>query len=147
MRNFITLKYWYQPLRLVLLLEKVVKLLANYKKRPIHVLKCQNRMIFIQVVSIFFVLFCCLFFELLFNFVCLILRNKTGTNERVCLISGPVEGIIRINEFIMEKIKEKPDPNAKMAIDFDNKQPAEREKQVSFFLFWEESFGNFNFFD
>lgn len=30
----------------------------------------------------------------------------------------------------MEKIKEKPDPNAKMAIDFDNKQPAEREKQV-----------------
>ncbi|XP_075679761.1 RNA-binding protein Nova-1-like protein passilla [Dermatophagoides pteronyssinus] len=53
-----------------------------------------------------------------------------STNERVCLISGPVEGIIRINEFIMEKIKEKPDPNAKMAIDFDNKQPAEREKQV-----------------
>ena len=52
------------------------------------------------------------------------------------MISGPVEGIIRINEFIMEKIKEKPDPNAKMAIDFDNKQPAEREKQVSFFLFY-----------
>lgn len=33
----------------------------------------------------------------------------------------------------MEKIKEKPDPNAKMAIDFDHKQPAEREKQVCFF--------------
>lgn len=32
----------------------------------------------------------------------------------------------------MEKVKEKPDPNAKMAIDFDHKQPAEREKQVSF---------------
>lgn len=30
----------------------------------------------------------------------------------------------------MEKIKEKPDPTAKMAIDFDNKQAAEREKQV-----------------
>lgn len=30
----------------------------------------------------------------------------------------------------MEKIKEKPDPNAKIAIDFDNKLPAEREKQV-----------------
>lgn len=29
-----------------------------------------------------------------------------------------------------EKIKEKPDPNAKLAIDFDHKQPAEREKQV-----------------
>lgn len=42
----------------------------------------------------------------------------------------------------MEKIKEKPDPNAKMAIDFDHKQPAEREKQVclrilfDFLLFW-----------
>ncbi|RWS31315.1 RNA-binding protein Nova-1-like protein [Leptotrombidium deliense] len=53
-----------------------------------------------------------------------------GTTERVCLISGSVEGILRIHEFIMEKIKEKPDPNAKMAIDFDHKQPAEREKQV-----------------
>jgi len=31
----------------------------------------------------------------------------------------------------MDKIREKPDPNAKMAIDFDNKQAAEREKQVS----------------
>lgn len=55
---------------------------------------------------------------------------QLGTNERVCLISGSVDGVLRINEFIMEKIKEKPDPNAKMAIDFDNKQPAEREKQV-----------------
>lgn len=31
----------------------------------------------------------------------------------------------------MEKIKEKPDPSAKMAIDFDHKLPAEREKQAS----------------
>lgn len=54
----------------------------------------------------------------------------TGTTERVCLISGTLEGILKIHEFIMEKIKEKPDPNAKMAIDFDHKQPAEREKQV-----------------
>ncbi|XP_023232378.1 RNA-binding protein Nova-2-like isoform X2 [Centruroides sculpturatus] len=53
-----------------------------------------------------------------------------GTTERVCLITGNVEGILHIHEFIMEKIKEKPDPNAKMAIDFDHKQPAEREKQV-----------------
>lgn len=51
--------------------------------------------------------------------------------ERVCLISGPsVEGILRIHEFIMEKIKEKPDPNSKVAIDFDHKLSAEREKQV-----------------
>lgn len=55
----------------------------------------------------------------------------SGTNERVCLISGSFEGIIRIHDFIMDKIREKPDPNAKMAIDFDHKQPAEREKQVS----------------
>ncbi|GFS32253.1 RNA-binding protein Nova-1 [Trichonephila inaurata madagascariensis] len=53
-----------------------------------------------------------------------------GTTERVCLITGSIDGIIRIHEFIMEKVKEKPDPNAKMAIDFDHKQPAEREKQV-----------------
>ena len=46
-----------------------------------------------------------------------------------------MEGILRIHEFIMEKIKEKPDPNAKMAIDFDHKQPAEREKQVCLFFF------------
>ncbi|XP_015920228.1 RNA-binding protein Pasilla isoform X2 [Parasteatoda tepidariorum] len=53
-----------------------------------------------------------------------------GTTERVCLITGSIEGILHIHEFIMGKIKEKPDPNAKMAIDFDHKQPAEREKQV-----------------
>ncbi|XP_042901937.1 RNA-binding protein Pasilla [Parasteatoda tepidariorum] len=53
-----------------------------------------------------------------------------GTRERVCLITGSVEAILHIHDFIMEKIKEKPDPNAKLAIDFDHKQPAEREKQV-----------------
>ena len=57
--------------------------------------------------------------------------SPTGTSERVCLISGSIEGILRIHEFIMEKIKEKPDPSAKMAIDFDHKLPAEREKQAS----------------
>lgn len=34
----------------------------------------------------------------------------------------------------MEKILEKPDPNAKPAIDFDNKQTAEREKQVKIII-------------
>ncbi|XP_022251645.1 RNA-binding protein Nova-2-like isoform X2 [Limulus polyphemus] len=53
-----------------------------------------------------------------------------GTTERVCLITGSLEGITMIHEFITEKIREKPDPNAKMAIDFDHKQPAEREKQI-----------------
>jgi len=53
-----------------------------------------------------------------------------GTSERVCLISGSIDAIMAVLIFIMEKIKEKPDPNAKPAIDFDNKTAAEREKQV-----------------
>lgn len=53
-----------------------------------------------------------------------------GTTERVCLITGTADSVIMVHSFIMEKIREKPDPNAKPAIDFDNKQPAEREKQV-----------------
>ncbi len=54
----------------------------------------------------------------------------SGTNERVCLISGPPEAVMTILEFVGDKIREKPDPNAKPAIDFDNKVQAEREKQV-----------------
>lgn len=53
-----------------------------------------------------------------------------GTNERVCLITGTTEGINAIVDFLVEKVKEKPDPNAKPAIDFDNKIAAEREKQM-----------------
>ncbi|XP_076054142.1 RNA-binding protein Nova-1-like protein passilla isoform X3 [Oratosquilla oratoria] len=52
-----------------------------------------------------------------------------GTTERVCLITGNVDAILTVLSFIMDKIREKPDPNAKPAIDFDNKQTAEREKQ------------------
>ena len=66
----------------------------------------------------------------------------SGTNERVCLISGSFDGILRIHDFIMDKIKEKPDPNAKMAIDFDHKQPAEREKQVSHLMIHNVYLGN-----
>ncbi|CAG2170608.1 unnamed protein product [Oppiella nova] len=62
--------------------------------------------------------------------LCAPIVSTSSTTERVCLISGSVDGVLRIHEFIMEKIKEKPDPNAKIAIDFDHKQPAEREKQV-----------------
>jgi len=53
-----------------------------------------------------------------------------GTNERVCLITGSKEAIIDVNNFLTEKVKEKPDPNAKPAIDFDNKVSAERDKQI-----------------
>jgi len=35
-----------------------------------------------------------------------------GTQERVCLITGTVEGITQVHNFIMEKIMEKPDPSA-----------------------------------
>lgn len=54
----------------------------------------------------------------------------TGTSERVCLITGTVDAIMAVLIFIMEKIREKPDMNAKQAIDFDNKTSAERDKQV-----------------
>jgi hypothetical protein len=55
-----------------------------------------------------------------------------GTSERVCLITGNVGAIMAVLIFIMEKIREKPDMNAKQAIDFDNKTSAERDKQVGF---------------
>ncbi|XP_069672886.1 RNA-binding protein Pasilla isoform X2 [Periplaneta americana] len=53
-----------------------------------------------------------------------------GTSERVCLITGNIDAIMAVLIFIMEKIREKPDVNAKQAIDFDNKTSAERDKQV-----------------
>lgn len=55
-----------------------------------------------------------------------------GTSERVCLITGNVGAIMAVLIFIMEKIREKPDMNAKQAIDFDNKTSVERDKQVGF---------------
>jgi len=53
-----------------------------------------------------------------------------GTTERVCLITGSPEAILHVLQFIQEKIREKPDPNGKPAIDFDNKMMADRDKQV-----------------
>ena len=53
-----------------------------------------------------------------------------GTNERVCLISGSKDAVTDICTFVQEKVREKPDPHSKPAIDFDNKMTAEREKQV-----------------
>ena len=53
-----------------------------------------------------------------------------GTNERVCLISGSKDAVTDICAFVQEKVREKPDPHSKPAIDFDNKLTAEREKQV-----------------
>ncbi|XP_062584349.1 RNA-binding protein Pasilla-like isoform X9 [Saccostrea cucullata] len=50
-----------------------------------------------------------------------------GTTERVCLIMGGVEAVKRVHCFIMEKIREKPDPNPKP--DETNKN-FERHRQV-----------------
>lgn len=52
-----------------------------------------------------------------------------GTTERVCLITGSVDAIISVLEFIMDKIREKPDLT-KTAVDSDNKLMQERDKQV-----------------
>ena len=57
-----------------------------------------------------------------------------GTNERVCLITGNLESVNTILNFINEKIREKPDPNARAAVDFDNKVTAEREKQIKLLI-------------
>ncbi|CAG9860510.1 unnamed protein product [Phyllotreta striolata] len=51
-----------------------------------------------------------------------------GTTERVCLITGSVEAIMSVVDFIMDKIKEKPDLT-KTLIDSENKMH-ERDKQV-----------------
>lgn len=54
-----------------------------------------------------------------------------GTSERVCLITGSVEAIMLVMDFIMEKIREKPDLTSKTTVDFDSgKASAERDKQV-----------------
>ena len=71
-----------------------------------------------------------------------------GTNERVCLVTGDKEAVTEVTifgirlyfrkyfafpqvmGFLTEKVKEKPDPNSKTAIDFDSKVTAERDKQI-----------------
>lgn len=55
--------------------------------------------------------------------------NFAGTTERVCLISGNVDGILTVLDFIMDKIREKPDLT-KPLNDADAKQQQERDKQV-----------------
>lgn len=53
----------------------------------------------------------------------------TGTTERVCLITGSVDAIITVMDFIMDKIKEKPDLT-KPIVESDNKLMQDRDKQV-----------------
>uniref|UniRef100_A0A1B6ED52 K Homology domain-containing protein n=1 Tax=Clastoptera arizonana TaxID=38151 RepID=A0A1B6ED52_9HEMI len=53
-----------------------------------------------------------------------------GTTERVCLISGSVDSILAVLNFIMDKIREKPEPHGMKPIDPENKAVIERDKQV-----------------
>ncbi|KAK3093688.1 hypothetical protein FSP39_018925 [Pinctada imbricata] len=50
-----------------------------------------------------------------------------GTTERVCLIMGGVDAVRRVHHFIMEKIREKPDPNPKPE---ETNKNFERHRQV-----------------
>ncbi|XP_063627804.1 RNA-binding protein Pasilla isoform X3 [Cydia splendana] len=53
-----------------------------------------------------------------------------GTTERACLITGSVEGIMVVLDFIMEKIKEKPELVKPFPEGVDTKMPQDRDKQV-----------------
>lgn len=49
----------------------------------------------------------------------------------MCLITGSVDAIMEVMEFIMDKIREKPELSVKTTVDFDSgKAIAERDKQV-----------------
>ncbi|XP_052766154.1 RNA-binding protein Nova-1-like isoform X3 [Mya arenaria] len=51
-----------------------------------------------------------------------------GTTERVCLIMGAADSVRKVHNFIMEKIREKPDPNPKPEVSKNN---FERHRQVT----------------
>ncbi|CAG5004624.1 unnamed protein product [Parnassius apollo] len=53
-----------------------------------------------------------------------------GTTERACLITGSVDGIMMVLDFIMEKIKEKPELVKPFPEGVDAKMPQDRDKQV-----------------
>ncbi|KAL0868822.1 hypothetical protein ABMA27_007184 [Loxostege sticticalis] len=53
-----------------------------------------------------------------------------GTTERACLITGSVDGIMVVLDFIMDKIKEKPELVKPFPEGVDTKIPQDRDKQV-----------------
>lgn len=55
---------------------------------------------------------------------------STGTTERACLITGSVDGIMVVLDFIMDKIKEKPELVKPFPEGVDTKMPQDRDKQV-----------------
>lgn len=52
-----------------------------------------------------------------------------GTSERVCLVTGTMDAIMTVLEFIMDKIREKPDLTTKMN-ETEAKLAQERDRQV-----------------
>lgn len=56
---------------------------------------------------------------------------SAGTTERACLITGSVEGIMVVLDFIMDKIKEKPELVKPFPEGVDTKMPQDRDKQVN----------------
>ncbi|RVE49783.1 hypothetical protein evm_005513 [Chilo suppressalis] len=52
-----------------------------------------------------------------------------GTTERACLITGSVDGIMVVLDFIMDKIKEKPELVKPFPEGVDAKMPQDRDKQ------------------
>lgn len=70
----------------------------------------------------------------------------SGTTERVCLITGSIEAIMAVMDFIMDKIREKPDLTLKTTVDSESgKTTAERDKQVNpfyFYFIYKHYFGN-----
>ncbi|CAH1791778.1 unnamed protein product [Owenia fusiformis] len=52
-----------------------------------------------------------------------------GTTERVCLMTGTHDQVNRVADFVLEKIREKPDPNPR-PVDGELKVNQERHKQV-----------------
>lgn len=112
-------------------MEKVETRLLSCKKIQELESKCPRHMIFIQVqnVQILHRLFQKMVVALIKYdlFACF-----TGTSERVCLITGSLEAIMAVMDFIMDKIREKPDLTLKTTVDFESgKTTAERDKQVT----------------
>ncbi|KAL4707351.1 hypothetical protein ACJJTC_005280, partial [Scirpophaga incertulas] len=59
-----------------------------------------------------------------------LLSSDVRTTERACLITGSVDGIMVVLDFIMDKIKEKPELVKPFPEGVDAKMPQDRDKQV-----------------
>lgn len=60
--------------------------------------------------------------------------DVAGTNERICLVKGKIASVMKVVEVVMEKIKEKVDPNTPCDV-YDHKG-VDRTKEVCFSFFY-----------